>query len=109
MPVLTGTIIAEGEIPEGAIVKVTLNDVSLMDVSAKIVAITTIHTSKEFPISFSINYDNALIESRNDYSINVRIEDPQANDQLLYINDTAVFVLTKGYPSNGVAVPVIKI
>jgi len=89
---------AEGvEFPEGAIVKIRLDDVSLADVPATTVAEQIIQDASQFPVPFSVVYDPAQIIDNHTYGLNVRIEDAAGN--LLLINTTAYNVITRGAPS----------
>jgi len=73
-------------IPDGAIAKIQLLDVSLADAPARKLAEVIIENPKKFPINFEIQYDSkAFSDPRGDYVINARIE---TNGQLNFITDT---------------------
>ncbi len=73
-----------------AVVKIQLQDVSLMDVAAKVIASTTLDKPGQVPIRFTLPYDARQIEPRHRYAMQVRIEE---NDQLLFINTQSYEVL----------------
>ena len=58
-------------------------------------------------ISFEIPYDAAAILDANTYTLEARIQD--AAGTLLFVNDTAVPVLTGGAPSEDLIVPVVAV
>ena len=105
---VTGTITFEGDqaIPAGAVVTVQLRDVSYQDASAKLIASQTIENAESFPIEFSVPYEPDEIDSRATYGLQVRIT---LDDRLIYINDTAFDVLTRGNPARGVEMWVIAV
>ena len=105
---LTGEITFEGDpaIPPGAIVEAQLRDVSLQDVASVLIASQTIAGPVRFPVAFAIRYDPAEIDERRSYGMQVSVT---VGGELAYLNDTAFNVLTGGYPSDGVAVEVVKI
>ena len=58
-------------------------------------------------IAFEIGYDEQLIDPAATYTLQARIED--AEETLLFINDTAIPVITADAPTEDVAVPVIAV
>lgn len=82
--------------PEMVIV-VELRDVSLADAAAPLIASQTIRNPGQVPISFKLPYDRNDISPRNTYGISARIEEPDG--RLIFINDTAHDVITRGNPS----------
>ncbi|CAF0785497.1 unnamed protein product [Adineta ricciae] len=105
---VTGKITHDGvnHIEKNSKVEVRLQDISLMDAAAKVIALVTITQATEFPIPFKIEYNSAEIKSHRSYSVAVRINGP--NNQLQFINDMNIRVdLTK--PSPTADVPVIRI
>ncbi len=82
--------------PEMTIV-VELRDVSLADAAAPLIASQTIRNAGQVPISFRLPYDPDDISLRNTYGISARIEEPDG--RLIFINDTAHDVITRGNPS----------
>ena len=67
--------------------------------------VSSIRPATEIP--FEIAYDAATILDTNTYTLQARLED--ASGTLLYVNDTAIPVLTGGAPSEGLIVPVIAV
>lgn len=100
---VTGTVIAEGNpaLPEGAMLEVRVEDVSLADAPATQVAGQTQEITR-LPANFEAPYDAALIKPENAYGLTVRVTD--ADGSLLYINTQAYDVLTRGNPSRDVEV-----
>jgi putative lipoprotein len=85
-------------LPDNAIVKVQLQDVSLQDVAAKVISEQIIETNgKQVPFDFVLPYDPAEIDERNTYSISVRIT---VDGKLKFINETSHQVLTRGKPTD---------
>ena len=105
---VTGTITFDGDqaIPEGAVMEVQLSDVSLQDVAATLVASQTIEDPGRFPVDFAIPYQPDDIDPRATYGLQVRVT---LHDRLIYINDTAFDVLTRGNPGRGVDMWVIAV
>ena len=96
---LTGqvTFVRDVQLPEGAVVVVALNDISLADAPATELGRAVIEDPGQLPVRFRIAYDPAAIDPRNDYSLQARIT---VGDTLLYVNDTVHPVLTRGAPDN---------
>ena len=105
---VTGTITFDGEpsIPEGAVMTVQLRDVSYQDAAAPLIASQTIAGPERFPVDFSVPYNPNDIDSRATYGLQVRVT---LDDRLIYINDTAFDVLTRGNPGRGVKMWVIAV
>ena len=81
-------------------------DVSLRDVASVLIASQTIEGAERFPVPFAIRYDPAEIDERRDYSVQVSI---RVGGELVYANDTVFSALTRGYPSDNLAVEVVRI
>ena len=105
---VSGTITFDGDsaIPAGAVLVVQLRDVSYQDAAAPLIASQTIEDPGRFPVDFSVPYDPADIDSRAVYGLQARVT---LGDRLLFINDTAFDVLTRGNPSRGVDMWVIAV
>ncbi len=105
---VTGTITFDGDptIPAGAVLTVSLRDVSYQDAASTLIASQTIPNPERFPIDFAIRYDPNDIDSRATYGLSVRVT---RNGRLIYINDTAFDVLTRGNPTHGLNVWVIAV
>ncbi|MDE2867748.1 MAG: YbaY family lipoprotein [Chloroflexota bacterium] len=105
---VTGTITFEGDqsIPAGAVLTVELRDVSYQDAPSTLIASQTIPNPQRFPIDFAIRYQPSDIDPRATYGLGIRVT---LNDRLIYINDTAFDVLTRGNPTHGLNVWVIAV
>ena len=105
---VTGTITFDGEqaIPEDAVLVVQLRDVSLQDAAAPLIASQTIEDAARFPVDFAVPYEPDDIDPSATYGLQVRVT---LHDRLIYINDTAFDVLTRGNPSRGIDMWVIAV
>lgn len=105
---VTGTITFDGDqtIPEGAVMEVQLRDVSYQDAAAPLIASQTIEDPGRFPVDFAVPYDPDDIDPRAVYGLQVRVT---LHDRLIFINDTAFDVLTRGNSGRGVDMWVIAV
>ena len=105
---VTGTITFDGDqtIPEGAVMKVQLRDVSYQDAAAPLIASQTIDDPGRFPVDFAVAYQPDDIDQRATYGLQVSV---YLHDRLIFINDTAFDVLTRGNPGRGVDMWVIAV
>ena len=105
---VTGTITFDGEqtIPEGAVMEVQLRDVSYQDAAAPLIASRTIDDPGRFPVDFAVAYQPDDIDQRATYGLQVSV---YLHDRLIFINDTAFDVLTRGNPGRGVDMWVIAV
>ena len=105
---VTGTITFDGDqaIPEGAVMEVQLRDVSYQDAAAPLIASQTIQDPGLFPVDFAVPYEPADIDPRAIYGLQVSV---YLHDRLIFINDTAFDVLTRGNPGRGVDMWVIAV
>lgn len=79
-------------LPPNAIVTIKLQDVSLADAPATMIAEQTFETDgAQVPFDFELSYNAADIDSRHRYSVSARIE---VDGKLRFINDTAYPVIT---------------
>jgi uncharacterized lipoprotein YbaY/heat shock protein HslJ len=76
-----------------AVVEISLQDVSLADAPAKIIANQKITNPGQVPIHFDMTYPPEDIDERKSYAIQARILE---GEQLIFINDTHTPVLTRG-------------
>lgn len=108
MKTLNGTIVLQEDIPVSPEndVNIRIEDVSLMDVAAVIIAETKVE-SRNSPIEFSVDYDETKIREGMSYSIRAVIKDKEG--KLLWITDTHTPVFTRGGPSDNVEVKVKRI
>jgi putative lipoprotein len=102
--VVTGNVTAAEavDLPEGAVVKVQLQDVSLMDAPAEVLSSDEVADPGALPVPFLLPYDPAQIDERMSYAVSARIEDTEG--ALLMINTNVVPVLTRGAPASNVDV-----
>ena len=105
---VTGTITFDGDpaISAGAVMEVQLRDVSYQNAAAPLIASQTIDDPGRFPVDFAVPYEPDDIDPRATYGLQVRVT---LNDRLIYINDTAFDVLTRGNASRGVDMWVIAV
>ena len=105
---VTGTITFDGDqtIPEGAVMTVQLRDVSYQDAAAPLVASQTMDDPGRFPVDFAVPYEPDDIDPRATYGLQVSV---YLHDRLIFINDTAFDVLTRGNPGRGVDMWVIAV
>ena len=95
---LTGTVSAHERIvlaPETQL-RVRLEEVSRGDAPPQFIAETTIPRIGQPPIRFRIALDPRVIDPKRSYTLTARIE---REEQLLFISDPPVRVLTGGNPS----------
>ncbi|PVM91466.1 YbaY family lipoprotein [Caulobacter endophyticus] len=72
---------------------VRLQDVSLADAPAKVLAEDVIDGTRAPPVAFTLAYDPAQIVPNHRYSVSARVE---VDGQLRFINDTHVAVINDG-------------
>ncbi len=94
-------------LPEGAFWSIELQNTSLADAPAVLVAEAggVIEDPSVTELEFVIPYDPEAIVETDTYSLQARVQD--ANGDLLYVNDTAVMVLTDEGASTEVTFPVV--
>ena len=98
---ITGTVAYRERIalPPNAVLRVSLEDVSRMDVAAKVIAeVNTLTDGKQVPLSFAIPYRRADVVAGHRYQVRAKII---VNGQARYNSTTAYPVLTSGTPTNG--------
>ncbi|MBW3694560.1 lipo-like protein [Vibrio sp. T187] len=79
-------------LPEGAMVTIVLEDVSLADAPAKVIAKHRFETNgQQVPLSFDLAYDSRKIQERHRYNVRAKIE---VNGRLRFTTDTIVPVVT---------------
>ena len=81
----------------GATLVVDLRDVSYADGAVPLIARQTISSPGQVPIKYEVGYNRDDIESRNVYSVSVRIV--ESDGRLAFTNDTAHEVITRGKPN----------
>ncbi len=91
-------------LPAGAVITVSLDDVSLADAPATNLARATITTQGEnVPIPFTLTYDPAAIRDNHSYAVSARIT---IDGKLSWISTTRHSVLTSEHPSDDVTIVV---
>ena len=102
---VTGTVSYQERIalPPSAIIRVSIYDVSLMDIEATLIAETeySVADTSQVPINFKINYLAKDIDPRRLYNVKAQITD---GDKLMFSNTAAYPVITKG---NGHSVDIV--
>ena len=96
---MTGNVVWEDgrvELPDGAVVTVTLADTSIADAPWQVLDQQVIEDADALPLAFRLEYDPAAIDERFEYTLSASIE---VGDRLIYINDTVHTVLTGGSPA----------
>lgn len=96
---MTGNVVWENgrvELPDGAVVTVTLADTSIADAPWQVIDQQVIEDADALPLAFRLEYDPAAIDERFEYTLSASIE---VGDRLIYINDTVHTVLTGGSPA----------
>jgi putative lipoprotein len=110
MATLSGTVIYRERmaLPMNAAINVRLLDVSLQDVPARVLAEQNIDArGKSVPIPYSLEYDPSLVRDNLSYAVRAEIRD--AAGDLLWTTDTVHPVLTRGAPSDGVEIRVVRV
>ena len=85
-------------LPPDAVVRVTLLDVSLLDMPARVLAEQEIRPSGQVPVLFALGYDRAAIDPARHYALRATISD--ADGRPLWTTATAERVLTDGAPDS---------
>ena len=98
--VVTGTVsyLVRMALPPTAVIQVQLQDVSLADAPAKVIAEEKITLGDhQVPVPFSLGFDAAKIEQGHAYSVSAQI---RVNGELRFISDKAYPVLTRENPNH---------
>ncbi|EHK9185899.1 YbaY family lipoprotein [Vibrio vulnificus] len=106
---ISGTVFYRERIalPEDAAVTLVLEDVSLADAPAKVIAKHKFITNgKQVPLSFDLAYDSKKIISNHRYNVRARIE---VNGRLRFISDTIVPVITDEASTHNVEIMVVGV
>ncbi len=94
MAEVSGTVAYRERIalPDNAVVKVTLEDVSLADAKAVVIDSQSYTTEgKQVPLPFSLSYQESKIDPRHTYNVRAQIF---VDNKLIFTTDTAVHVIT---------------
>lgn len=81
-------------VPPGAVLEVQLADISRADVAADVLS-SKRYALQGVPADFSLDYDEALIETNMTYAVSASI---RLDGKLLFTTDTVYPVLTRGAP-----------
>lgn len=105
---VTGEVLYRERIamPEGAVVKVQVADVSKADAPADVIGEQVIENPGNVPVKFSVPYDAAKIQPQYTYAVSARIE---VNGKLEWISTTRIPVITNGAPTSNVQVVVQRV
>ncbi|HUN63218.1 MAG TPA: YbaY family lipoprotein [Candidatus Sulfotelmatobacter sp.] len=96
---VTGTVtyLQRMALPPNAVIEVKLQDVSLADAPAKVIAEQTyLMGQRQVPVPFALNFDSAKIDPKHTYSVSARIT---VDGKLRFTTDTSYPVLTAGKPA----------
>jgi putative lipoprotein len=106
---VSGEITFQGDsgIPDDATITVQIQDTSLADAPAEVIGEQVITDASEFPVTYEVSYDPDQIVDNHTYTMSARVT--AADDTLLYINDTAIPVITRDSPIENVEIPVIQV
>ena len=104
--VLNGTVTYRARIalPDSATVRVRIEEVSLADAPARVVAEQTFVPVRQVPLPFALAYDPATIDVRRRYAVRAEIRD--RTGRLMWTTTTRTPVFTQGGPVDGVEVVV---
>lgn len=94
MKTIEGTLAYRERIalPSNAVITVTLQDVSLADAPAKVLAKQQFESDgAQVPFDFSLSYNSAEIQANHRYSVSARIE---VDGKLRFVTDTMNAVIT---------------
>ncbi len=84
------------QLPTGSKLTIQIRDVSYQDTPSPLIVEQEIVDPGKSPVEFELRYDSDDIEARNSYGISGAIRDPDG--KLLFTNDTAYEVITRGNP-----------
>jgi len=95
---ITGTVAPRGAgLPAGAVVRVTVQDVSLQNAPSRLVGETTITTEgQRVPLRYAVTMPRATINPGAQYAVSARVD---IDGQLAYISTATYPVLTSGHPT----------
>ncbi|MEZ8822857.1 YbaY family lipoprotein [Vibrio amylolyticus] len=106
---ITGSIVYRERIalPENALVTVKLQDISLADAPAEIIAVNQFETNgAQVPFNFDLAYDTRKIKANHRYSVSARIE---VDGKLRFINDTVYPVINDQNDTSHVELRLISV
>jgi len=95
-------------LPDDTVITVQIQDTSLADAPAVVIGEQVIQTDgKQVPFEFDVPYDAKDIQDNHSYTMSVRITDGAGN--LLFINDTAIPVITRDNPTQDIEIVVVPV
>jgi len=95
-------------LPDDAVITVQIQDTSLADAPATVMGEQVIQTEgKQVPFDFAVAYDAEAIQDNHTYTMSVRVTDGAG--KLLFINDTAIPVITRDNPTQDVEIVVVRV
>jgi putative lipoprotein len=98
-PTVSGTVAYRERMamPANALLTIQIQDISSADAPASIVAEQKItFAGHQVPLRFELQYDPAKIDPKHTYALSARIT---LGDQLMFLNTTAIRVITEGNPT----------
>jgi len=107
---VTGTVTYRQRIalPDDAVVKVQIQDVSKADAAATVMGEQIIQTQgRQVPVPYEVTYHQSEIDDRFSYSMSARIED--GSGKLLFISDTHTPVITRENLTKDVEIVVVPV
>ncbi|MFN2160893.1 MAG: YbaY family lipoprotein [Candidatus Promineifilaceae bacterium] len=107
---VTGSVTYEQAVllPPETTITVQIQDISRPGSTAAVLGEQVITVGAQFvPIPYEVSYDPAQIDEEAIYSMRARIED--ANGDLLFTNDKAIPVITRGYPTSDVEIMTVPV
>jgi putative lipoprotein len=109
-PQVTGTVTYRERmaLPDDAVVRVELQDVSIADAPTIVLGEQVFVTGgAQVPFAFAVSYPASVIEENSRYSIAARITDGEGN--LLFITDTYVPVITGNNPVSDIELVLVRV
>ena len=95
-------------LPSGAVLRVTLEDVSLADAPATELAAQFVEPREDvLRIPFALSYLHSEIDPRHSYAVRAQVRG--SDQRLLWTSTTHHGVLTRGHPAGGILVDVVAV
>ena len=90
-------------LPAGTILDVQLHDTTIVTSPLIVAAAQSVVANRSGALSYTLNYDPALIDPQRPYALNARL---LVDGRPIYVNLAGTAALTFGKPATGLAVPV---
>jgi len=104
----TITYLQKIALPDDAVITVQIQDTSMADAKATVMGEQVIKTEgKQVPFEFDVTYDSKEIQDNHTYTMSARITDEAG--KMLFINDTAIPVITRDSPTEDVEIIVVPV